>query len=415
MTKYNTLDDWLAWMRTLYVKEIDLSLERVLEIGFRLDLLQPICPIITVAGTNGKGSCVAALETIYLAAGYKVGSFTTPYLFCYNEQVRLQGLPVEDDKFCDVFNCITEACGQDIRLTMFEYGTLAAFMIFKEANLDIWILEVGLGGRWDAVNVINADVAIVTSIGIDHVDWLGDTREAIAFEKAGIFRTNKPAICGDFDPPLTLIHHVAQINASLFCQNKEFGFKENSLSWTWWSQTKQLENLPFSALALQNMSTVLMAIELLQSKMPVSRAAIDQALSTVMLPGRIQVVPGEVEHIFDVSHNPASVAMLASYLQKHSVPGKNYAVFSMLMDKDIISTLNVIKSYIYQWNSAPVVSERAASLEILLDCFNKAGIKNRVMHDSIKKAYDDVKSIANAGDRILVFGSFRTVAEVLVC
>lgn len=407
MNKYRSLNEWLGWIRALNIKEIDLSLERVAEIGARLDLLKPDCPVITVAGTNGKGSCVAALEAFYLAAGYKVGAFTTPYLLRYNEQVRIQGHCVDDALFCDAFDRITKACGQDISLTVFEYGTLAAFMIFKEAGLDIWILEVGLGGRWDAVNVVDADVAIVASIGIDHVDWLGNTRELIAIEKAGIFRQGNPAVCGDFDPPKTLTH------TPLFCQGKDFGFKKMDTSWTWWCSDKQLTALPLPTLLLQNMSTALMAMDLLQSRLPVNKEAIDKALSTVSLPGRVQVISGDVPHIFDVSHNPAAVVPLIEYLKKHPIDGKTYAVFSMLADKDILSTLNLIKSYINQWHIAPVESERAASLEKLSESFEKANIHQVAKFESIKIAYENMKSHSKTGDRIVVFGSFRTVAEVL--
>lgn len=407
MNKYRSLNEWLGWIKALHVKEIDLSLERVAEIGTRLNLLKPDCPVITIAGTNGKGSCVAALEAFYLAAGYKVGAFTTPYLFRYNEQVRIQGYSADDNLFCDAFGRIAEACGQDISLTVFEYGTLAAFMIFKEADLDVWILEVGLGGRWDAVNVIDADVAIVASVGIDHVEWLGNTRELIAIEKAGIFRKGKPAVCGDFDPPKTLTH------APLFCQGKDFGFKKMDTSWTWWCSDKQLTALPLPTLLLQNMSTALMAIDLLQSRLPVSKEAIDRALTTVSLLGRIQVVPGDVLHIFDVSHNPAAVLLLAEYLKNNASEGKTYAVFSMLADKDIDLTLDGIKSYINQWYIAPVESERACSLERLSESFEKACIHQVAKFQSIKMAYENIKSQVKTGDRVVVFGSFRTVAEVL--
>jgi len=406
MNKYKSLNEWLTWIKALHIKEIDLSLERVAEIGARLSILRSDCPVITVAGTNGKGSCVAALEAFYLAAGYKVGAFTTPYLLRYNEQVRIQGYSVDDAWFCDAFDRITQACGQDISLTVFEYGTLAAFMIFKEADLDVWILEVGLGGRWDAVNVVDADVAIVTSIGIDHVEWLGHTRELIAIEKAGIFRKGKPAVCGDFDPPETLTH------TPLFCQGKDFGFKKMDTSWTWWCSNKQLTALPIPTLLLQNMSTALMAMDLLQSRLPVNKEAIDKALTTVSLPGRVQVIPGDVPHIFDVSHNPAAVAPLIEYLKNNPISGKTYAVFSMLADKDILSTLNLIKSYINQWHIAPVESERATSLEKLSEYFEKTDIREVAKFESIKIAYERLKMYIKTGDRVVVFGSFRTVAEV---
>ncbi len=406
MNKYRSLQEWLAWIKALRVKEIDLSLERVAKIGAKLNLLRPTCPVVTVAGTNGKGSCVAALEAFYLAAGFRAGAFTTPYLFQYNEQVRIQGHSMDDTFFCDAFDRITDACGQDTTLTLFEYGTLAAFMIFKEANLDVWILEVGLGGRFDAVNVIDADVAIVASIGIDHVEWLGNTRELIAIEKAGIFRKGKPAVCGDFDPPKTLTH------TPLFCQGKDFGFKKMDTSWTWWCSDKQLTALPLPTLLLQNMSTALMAIELLQSRLPVNKEAVDKALTTVSLPGRVQVVLGDVEHIFDVSHNPAAVVPLVEYLKNNPIHGKTYAIFSMLADKDVLATLEIVKSHMHHWHIAVLQSERAASLEKLNECFEKANIQEVAQFESVKMAYENIKSLIKTGDRVVVFGSFRTVAEV---
>lgn len=412
MNKYNTVEEWLAWMKSGRVTEIDLSLERVTEVGSRLNLLRPPCPVITVGGTNGKGSCVAGLEAIYLQAGYRVGAFTTPYLFRYNEQVRIQGKSVTDKQFCDVFERISHACGNEIQLTVFEYGTLAAFMLFKEAHLDVWILEVGLGGRWDAVNVIDADVAIVSSIGLDHTEWLGNTREAIAVQKAGIFRQGHPAICGDFDPPKTLVEEALKIKAPFFCQGKSFGFKQDQISWTWWGPVTLFEHLPKPVLLLQNMATVLMAIDLLQEKLAVEKKHIDQAMQDVRLPGRLQQVPGEVSQLFDVSHNPAAVALLAEYLQKTPISGKTHAVFSMLADKDISTTSQVIKQWIDEWHIAEVKSDRAAPLEKLIACFKENKIEETHYYTSVKEAYENAMAKATPGDRLLVFGSFRTVVEV---
>lgn len=408
---FNSLTEWLDWAKSLHVKEIDLSLERVKEMAIRLDLLKPGCPVITVAGTNGKGSCVAGLEAIYLAAGYRIGAFTSPFLWRYNEQVRVQGNAVEDDLFCDAFQRITEKT-DNIKLTPFELGTLAAFIIFRDAALDIWILEVGLGGRWDAVNVIDADVTIVSSIAIDHVDWLGNTRERIAREKAGIFRPNNPAVCGDFDPPLSLIEYANEIKAPLFCQSKHFGFNERDSAWDWWSENNCLENVAMPSLALQNMSTVLMAVDLLQKKRPVQRQCIDQAFKKVSLSGRIEVIPGDITHIYDVSHNPASAEFLATFLKKNPVVGKTHAVFSMLADKDIVSTIKVIQECINHWYVAPLAVLRGTSIDVLADSFQKANVNSITLQSSIKNAYDTAVKTAQIGDRIVVFGSFRTVAEV---
>ncbi len=407
-----TLKEWLETIKSAHPQEIDLSLERTREVAKRLGIVDSGCPLVTVAGTNGKGSCVAGIEVIMLSAGYKVGAFTTPFLFRYNEQVRLQGQPVADGLLCDAFEQVANACGQ-ITLTLFEFGTLAAMVIFKEANLDIWVLEVGMGGRWDAVNILDADVAVVSSIDIDHAAWLGNTRDAIAYEKAGIFRPHQPAVYGDFDPPSSLIQYADTLKTPLFFQGKQFGFSKKNETWDWWGlQSIYLDNLPLPHLTLQNMSTVLMVIELLQKKLPVSQRAIESALKTVTLPGRLQMIPGTVTQILDVSHNPSAVELLANYLKENPYLGKTYAVFSMLSDKDIVATLQVIRDLIDVWHVAPLKNERTASQELLVSCFRKINLDNVIFHSSIKDAHEMAMQHAEANSRVVVFGSFHAVAEV---
>jgi dihydrofolate synthase/folylpolyglutamate synthase len=406
------LSQWLQHIQNLHVKDMDLSLERVQRVFERLGVL-PRCPVITVGGTNGKGSCVAGLEKIYMEAGYRVGAYTSPILFRHNEYVRIQGEDVSDELFCDAFEKVESARG-DIALTLFEFNTLAAFVMFAAANLDVWILEVGLGGRFDAVNAVDADVAIVASIDLDHMEWLGDTREKIGFEKAGIFRGGKSAICGDFDPPKSLSDHAKKIGAEFFCQGKDFSFSASDM-WNWKSDKSFLENLPQPKLALQNMSTVLMAVELLQNKLPVKRETIDEALANLSLRGRIQVIEGDVTQIFDVSHNPAAARFLADFLQKNKINGKTRAVFSMLADKDILNTLVEIKNEIDEWFIAPLNIKRGASIEMLEKQFQKADIKNYQIFESIKKAHHDGLSRSMNNDRLVVFGSFHVVGLVLPC
>lgn len=411
MKRFENLGAWLEWINSLHGKVIDLGLDRVSAVASRLNLLNPPCPVVTVAGTNGKGSTVSGLEAIYLAAGYRVGAFTSPYLFKFNELVRIQGQEACDEDFLSAFEQIEQARGE-ITLTPFEFNALAALIIFHKSNLDVWILEVGLGGRLDAVNIIDADVAVVTSIAIDHADRLGNTRELIGREKAGIFRAENPAVCGDFNPPETLINYASQLNTTLFCQDKEFGFERHETSWTWWNKLERLEHLPISQLALQNMSTVLQVIELLQSKLPVPKTAIDQALRTVKLPGRIQVIPGEITTILDVSHNPAAAEWLANYLRDHLSTGKTQAVFSMLADKDIVSTLLIMKPYIDEWFVAPLKAERAASSEQLKEAFQKASIQDVSFYPSITDAHSSTEQISSPGDRVVIFGSFYTVSAL---
>ncbi len=413
------LIEWLGWIKLLHTKEMDFGLERTAQVAEKLGLLKPGCTVVTVAGTNGKGSCVAGIEAIMLAAGYKVGAFTTPFLFCYNEQVRLQGEAVSDSLLCDAFEKVTKACGQ-ITLTSFEFGALAALVIFKKENLDLWILEVGMGGRLDAVNAISADIAVITSIGIDHVEWLGKTRDAIGYEKAGIFRSHQPAVYGDFQPPDSVLQYANLLNTPLFFQGQQFKFVEKKRSWDWCSAETRLDHLPLSSLAIQNMSTVLMVIELLQKKLPVRRDAIELGLMKVTLPGRVQVISDDITRILDVSHNPAAVELLRRHLYKNPCMGKTYAVFSMLVDKDIIETIQVIQSVVDHWYVAPLDTERKASHEVLAYCFRKLNLTNVTFCSSIKEAKKFAMQKASISlrhaeqrmrDRVVIFGSFRTVAE----
>jgi dihydrofolate synthase/folylpolyglutamate synthase len=390
---------------------MDLSLERVKTVAKRLDLLNLRCWVVTVAGTNGKGSTVAGLEAIYLAAGYRVGAFTSPFLFNYNEQVRVQGVPADEDVFCSAFEKIARACCE-ITLTPFEFTTLAAFIIFQKADLDICILEVGLGGRWDAVNVIDADVAIITTIAIDHAAILGDTREKIGYEKAGVFRSGKPAVCGDYNPPESLINYADKLGSSLFCQGQQFNYSEQKNAWMWQSEKTKYKNLPLPQLALQNMSTVLMTVELLQQKLSVSRKAIDKAFETLTLPGRIQVIPGDITHVFDVSHNPAAAKWLADNISKITCKGKTRAVFSQLADKDIVATILIIKQLIDDWFIAPLPVTRGATKNKLVECFEQANVKNVTHYLEIKDAYQAAMDVSKQGDCIVVFGSFHTVSRV---
>lgn len=408
--KFKHISQWLEWMKSLHGQSIELGLARVGKVFEQLALTQPGSPVVTVAGTNGKGSTVEGLTAIYLAAGFKVGTFTSPYLFRYNEQIRIQGEPVSDEALCTTFQKIYEALG-DITLTPFEYGTLAAFLIFAEAECDVWILEVGLGGRFDAVNLIDNTVSIITSIAIDHVEWLGNTREAIAYEKAGIFRDNTHVVCGEMDPPKTLVDYAELLKSPLWIQGKAFGFEENEGSWNWWSDELRYDQLPLPSLALQNMATVLMTIEILQKKLPVKKADIEKALKTVHLPGRIQVVPGDVTTIFDVSHNPAAMQKLAAYLKKTKCTGKTLAVFSMLADKDIVGSIKTIQSEIDEWLVAPLDVERAASQKELMDAFDRVQVKKVFYYSTLLEAADTAKNHAKKSDRIIFFGSFHVVNE----
>lgn len=410
--KEKNLKEWLDWIQLQHKKEMDLSLDRVLTVAKRLGLSHPSCPIITIAGTNGKGSCVAGLEAIYSTAGYKVGAFTSPILLRHNEYVRIEGCEVEDAAFCDVFTEI-EAVRQSVPLTFFEFNTLAALLLFERANLDVWLLEVGLGGRLDAVNIMDADLAVISSIAIDHAEWLGSTRELIAREKAGIFRSDKPAVCGDFDPPQALMAQAKQLSTPLYCQGKEFNYQDNAEEWSWRSQGTHYEHIPKPMLALQNLSTVLMANELLQPVLPVTAKAIIKGITTATLPGRIQIFSGPIHFIYDVSHNPAAAEFLVKHLKKIISRGVVRAVFSMLSDKDIVNTIIPMKALVTEWYTASLPTKRGATLEKLKNSFVQAEVQSVQTFNSVTQAYLTAINQAVEGDYIVVFGSFYTVAEAL--
>ena len=407
----STLSEWLEYIASVHATEMDLGLERVKIVADRLSVLKLGCPVIIVGGTNGKGSTVAGLESIYRAAGYHVGAFTSPFLFKHNEYVRIDGQLASDEDFCDAYEKIEAARG-DVTLTQFEFHTLAALLIFKNVRLDVMLLEVGLGGRLDAVNIIDADVSVVTSIGIDHTALLGSTREAIAIEKAGIYRQDKPAICGDPEPPQSLIDAARQIGAVLYCQQKEFKYEVTPVNWSWSFQETRYTDLALSTLATQNMSTVLMVITILQLHLPVTREAIDQGIKNVTLPGRVQVINGTVMQIMDVAHNPEAISYLAKRLEEISCYGKTLSVFSMLGDKDIVGSIKIISPYVDSWFVAPLKDKRAANMDTLQKAFKEAQIDNVHFYSSIDEAFNLAKMKAQLGDRIVVFGSFRTVADV---
>lgn len=409
----STVSEWLEYLGSVHRCDIELGLDRVRAVAHRLDLLTPFAPVIIVGGTNGKGSTVAGLNAIYRAAGFHVGTFTSPYLIKHNEEVMIDDVMASDEAFCTSFATIERARG-DISLTPFEFHTLAALLIFRAHPLDVIILEVGLGGRLDAVNIIDADVAIVASVDIDHIDWLGKTREAIGREKAGIFRSEKPAICGDFKPPETLLHYAREINAPLFCQNKDFYYSEGKNSWAWHFQETYYENLPQNALATQNMSSVLMALTLLQKKLPVTKEIISKGLTNLSLPGRVQIVKSKNNTIiFDVAHNPAACAYLAKRLKAMAIKGKIHAVFSMLYDKEISASIYHLREIVNEWYIAALSVKRAASSEILKKAFQENNIQHHLrVCETIEKAFQQAMLEAQKEDAILVFGSFYTVSSV---
>jgi dihydrofolate synthase/folylpolyglutamate synthase len=391
--------------------EIDLSLDRVKLIAQRLGVLTPTCTVIMVAGTNGKGSTVTTLETIYHLAGYNTATFTSPFLFKPNEQVRINQKMVTDQALCEAFTQVENERG-DVSLTSFEFFTLAAFVIFKSQEIDVMIVEIGLGGRLDAVNILHADLAIVTSIDIDHTAWLGPTREHIGFEKAGIFKPNQMAVCGDRNPPQRLLARAKELAISLDIQGQTFGYQEQHQTWSWWSRVKNYERLPVNQLNIENMSTVLMAVSLLQNRLSVSENIIVKGLQTVQIPARVQIIAGDIIKIYDVSHNPHAIAYLQKRLISYKQNNQVHAVFSMLADKDIVASINTIKESIDDWYVAALSSKRAATLSLLDSAFKQANVSHVNYLPTIQIAYQQAIENAQQGDVVVVFGSFHTVAEV---
>lgn len=417
MKRFETLQDWLSWQESLHPQTIDLGLERAGKVFQALNPKAIKPPTITVAGTNGKGSCIAFLEAMYRAQGYKVGAYTSPHILKYNERIRIDAEPVSDQLIFDAFERI-EAVRNDISLSYFEFGTLAALDIFSRSNLDIQLLEVGLGGRLDAVNIIDADVAVVTTICIDHIDWLGETREAIGQEKAGIFRAQKPAIVGDPEPPQSLLNSALTKQAELLRIGQEFSYQKNDSDWDWLSAGKSLKHLPAPKLKgehqYRNAAAVIQAIDKMQAVLPVSEQAIRDGLQQVHLAGRFQLIDGDVPVLLDVGHNVQAVKTLLAYLADVFPDKRIQAIFTMMKDKDISGVINVLKPVIHHWFVAPVKNPRMASMAVFKEAFDQREVLN-VSFDctNLSDAVRAARKSAAKGDLILVFGSFFLVSEYL--
>jgi dihydrofolate synthase/folylpolyglutamate synthase len=412
--RFHSLEAWLSWQESLHPSAIDLGLERPGRVLQTLGLDSPSHTVITVAGTNGKGSSVAMLESILLAAGYRVGCYTSPHLLRYNERVRIDGKPVDDMRLCAAFERIDHARGE-ISLTYFEFGTLAAFEIFDSAGLDVVVLEVGMGGRLDAVNLLDADVALVTAIDIDHAAWLGDDREAIGYEKAGIFRQGKAAVCSDPQPPHSLLRHAEEVGAPLHQLEREYRYVQEGESWRWQGQSMSREALPLPALRgrfqLQNAAGVLMVLELLAERLPVAVQHLRQGLHALTLPGRFQVIPGEVTTILDVAHNPQSAAALAQNLAAMPVTGTTHAVVAMLADKAMEEVVQLLRDVVEHWYAAGLDVYRGADSATMAAAVDASGSVQG--YPDVGAALTAAKAAAHLGDRIVIFGSFHTVAAAM--
>ncbi|OOZ36619.1 bifunctional tetrahydrofolate synthase/dihydrofolate synthase [Solemya velesiana gill symbiont] len=416
--RFNTLQQWLDWQSELHPSEIELGLERVSAVWSHLHDQAFSVPVVTVAGTNGKGSCVAMLEAIARAAGYRTGCYTSPHLIRYNERIRLDGEQVSDERICQAFQRVDEA-RQDQPLTYFEFGTLAALDIFATTQLDLVILEVGLGGRLDAVNIIDPHVALITTVDIDHSDWLGETREAIGREKAGIMRPGIPAICATPRPPVSVREHAQAIDAQLFVAAEAFGFKVEEQGWSWWSQKRRRHSLPQPYLRgnfqLQNAAAVLMAFEALAQRLPVDQPAVRAGLQDVRVPGRFQILGRDPLVILDVAHNAEAASALASNLGDLFCNGKTCAVFAMLADKDLHQVASIMKPRVDEWFCAPLSDARALEIGALSSGLAEAGVAGTAIAQcgTLGEAYEQAKACAGNDGQVVVFGSFLTVGGIL--
>lgn len=386
------VSEWLSYIEKIHTKSIDLTLDRITKVAQDLNLLSFNCPTILVGGTNGKGSCVRLLEAIYTEAGYQTGTLTSPHLHRFNERIRINAKEVDDLSLIEAFDYIEKHRGST-SLTYFEFTTLASFYVLKNHDLDVIILEIGLGGRLDAMNIIDADLAMISSIDLDHMDFLGNTRELIGFEKAGIFRPGKFALCGDLNPPACILSQAQEIGANYY-------------------HVPPMHHMPrlhhhFNL----NLSVVLKAIDLLQDKLHVENQTIQQALDKVKLNGRFEIFHGRCTIILDVAHNPAACQSLSEAINKQPKWNKLYALVSLLRDKDILNSIEPFVDLVTEWHTAEVQHPRSRKVDDLHHQITAISKRECYTHASIAIGLAEILKKATESDMILIFGSFFTVAE----
>lgn len=411
-----TLRDWLDYLEQLHPKTMDLGLDRVAEVSRRLFADACFPCTLTVGGTNGKGSTCAFLESMLLHAGYRTGLYTSPHLLAYNERVRVQGVPVTDAVLISAFETVEAARG-DVSLTYFEFGTLAAMQIFRHAHLDAIILEVGLGGRLDAVNVFDANCAVITSIDLDHTEYLGTTREAIGTEKAGIMRAATPVVCGDVDPPASLRARAQGLAAPWHALGETFQWRDCADGWDFVGGSS-LRGLPYPGMTgryqLNNAAVAIAALGCVQARLPVHETAIRLGLRDAWVAGRYQRLPGKPERILDVAHNPHGARALADSLHRCPVSGRTFVVLGMLADKDIAGVVAALRDEVDVWLLAGLDVPRGAGVAQLEAVLCAQGITQSVaLYDHPLLAWRAACKLARENDRIVTAGSFYTVAAVL--
>lgn len=409
-----TLADWLDWQQGLHPQAIDLGLERLRQVARRLGVAQLPCPVITVAGTNGKGSCVALAEGIYRAAGYRVASYTSPHLLRYNERVRINGKDAGDAALVAAFERIEQARGA-VALTYFEFATLAALLCFEAAALDLAILEVGLGGRLDATNIVDPDCAVITTVDLDHQDYLGNDRESIGAEKAGILRAGKPAVLAEKDPPSSVLRRAYALGAFAIRGHSDYLIDALDEGWRWREPGFSVE-LPDPAMTApaqrENAAAAIAALRALGLKLP--KAALREGVASARAPGRLQVLPGEPETVLDVAHNPQGARQLAAWLATHPKP--TVAVFSALADKDLAGICAPLAPHLRAWHLGPITDAGARGLavdELARRLGEELPAELLFPHRSLAEALAAARAGAGRGGRVLVFGSFHTVGAAL--
>lgn len=411
-----TLADWLQYVERQHPRAIELGLERAAQVyvrlGARID-----CPVITVGGTNGKGSTCAMLEAILHASGFRTGLYTSPHLVRYNERVRIGAREAEDAELCEAFEAVEAARGS-VTLTYFEFGTLAALWLFARAKPDAVVLEVGLGGRLDAVNVIDADCAVLTSIGIDHVEYLGATLESIGREKAGIFRRGRPAVVAEPGPPVSVLQAADAAGARLMLIGRDFGYTGEGAQWRYWGPAGSRAGLAHPALRgglqLRNAAAAMCALDCLRDRLPVGMQHLREGLAQVTLPGRFQVLPGRPQVILDVAHNPQAARALAEAIAGSGFAPQTIAVLGMLRDKDIRAVVREIAPRVTRWHLASLGGERGAAAAELTAALAAEGVAAPMAeHISPAGAFAAARAEAGENDKIVVFGSFLTVGEIM--